>query len=56
LNDTQKQAPENPMDHPEEQPAGTDAPLKFGRLLLLLTGAIGLIAIIALVSEAYFST
>lgn len=43
------------MDHPEEQPAGTDAPLKFGRLLLLLAGAVGLIAIIAIVSEAYFS-
>lgn len=43
------------MDHPEEQPAGTDAPFKFGRLLLWLAGAVGVIGLIALAAEAYFS-
>jgi hypothetical protein len=55
LNDTEKQNPDNPMDHPEEQPAGTDAQFKFGRLLLLLVSAVALIAVIVVLSEAYFT-
>jgi hypothetical protein len=55
LNDTQKKTPDNPMDHPEEQPAGTDAPFKLGRLLLLLAIAVALIGLIAIASEAYFA-
>lgn len=43
------------MDHPEEQPAGTDAQFKFGRLLLLLVSAVALIAVIVVLSEAYFT-
>ncbi len=43
------------MDHPEEQPAGTETSPKFGRLLLLLAAAVMLLAIIAMGAEAYFS-
>jgi hypothetical protein len=56
MNDTEKQVPDNPMDHPEEQPAGTDTPFRFGLLLLLLAGAIALIAVIVMLSEAYFTS
>jgi hypothetical protein len=45
----------NPMDHPEEQPAGTDDSPKFGRLLIVLVIAVILIAAITFGSEAYFS-
>jgi hypothetical protein len=55
-NNPHKQASDNPMDHPEEQPAGTEAPFRFGRLLLFLAGAVLLIGVIAIASEAYFST
>jgi hypothetical protein len=56
LDESEKKAPDNPMDHPEEQPAGTDAPFKFGKLLLLLAGSIVLIAIITMLSEAYYAS
>lgn len=41
------------MEHPNEQPAGTEEPFKFGRLLLLLGAAIALIALVAVVSSSY---
>jgi hypothetical protein len=46
---------ENPMDHPEEQPAGSDEGPHFGRLLILLVFAVMLIGVITFASEAYFS-
>ncbi|MGH8809136.1 MAG: hypothetical protein ACREX0_14785 [Noviherbaspirillum sp.] len=46
---------ENPMHHPDEQPTGTDDAPKFGRLLLLLAGAVLLIVVVTFVSEAIYS-
>jgi hypothetical protein len=45
----------NPMNHPEEQPTGTDGTPKFGRLLIALVLAVMLIGLITIGSEAYFS-
>jgi hypothetical protein len=46
------------MNHPEEQPSGSDdsedAP-KFGRLLLILAAAVLIIVGITLASEAFYS-
>lgn len=47
--------PENPMDHPEEQATGTDDAPKFGRLLLVLVGAVLLIVAITFASEAFYT-
>lgn len=46
---------DNPMEHPAEQPTGTDGTPKFGRLLLVLIGAVLLIVAITLASEALYS-
>ncbi|MDB5842577.1 MAG: hypothetical protein JWQ23_4529 [Herminiimonas sp.] len=43
------------MQHPEEQPSGTDDSPKFGRLLIVLAIAVILIGAITVGSEAYFS-
>jgi hypothetical protein len=40
----------NPMDHPEEQPTGTDGVPKFGRLLVIL-----LLAVLSIVALTFFS-
>ena len=45
----------NPMNHPDEQPAGSDDSPKFGRLLLVLLGVVVLIVAITLVSEALYT-
>lgn len=45
----------NPMHHPPEQPTGTDDAPKFGRLLLVLAGAVMLIVAITFLSEALYS-
>ncbi|SNS41078.1 hypothetical protein SAMN06265795_102589 [Noviherbaspirillum humi] len=45
----------NPMNHPEEQPAGTDGAPKFGRLLIVLVAAVVLIGIITLLTERMYS-
>jgi hypothetical protein len=50
-----KQEPDNPMEHPEEQPASTGDVPHFGRLLIVLVLAVILIGAITLASEAYFS-
>ncbi len=49
------QRPDNPMNHPDEQPVGTDGSPKFGRLLIVLVIAVLLIGAITWGSEAYFS-
>lgn len=46
---------DNPMGHPEEQPAGDDGSPKFGRLLLVLIAVVLLIVAITLVSEAMYT-
>ncbi|MES2538874.1 MAG: hypothetical protein V4632_23695 [Pseudomonadota bacterium] len=43
------------MNHPDEQPVGTDGSPKFGRLLIVLVIAVLLIGAITWGSEAYFS-
>lgn len=55
LDDFDKDPLNNPMDHPEEQPSGTDDSPKFGRLLVFLIFAVMMIGLITLGSEAYFS-
>ena len=45
----------NPMNHPEEPPTGTDGQPKFGRLLIVLACMVGIIVLITLGSEAYFT-
>jgi hypothetical protein len=45
----------NPMHHPDEQPAGSEGVPKFGRLLLVLAGAVLLIVLITFLSEALYS-
>lgn len=46
---------DNPMQHPEEQPSGSDGTPKFGRLLLVL--AFGVLMVVALTfgSLAYYT-
>ena len=46
---------DNPMDHPPEQPAGSDDAPKFGRLLLILGAAVLVIVAITFASEAFYS-
>jgi hypothetical protein len=45
----------NPMNHPEEQPAGTDGMPKFGRLLVVLVLVVLIIALVTWASEKYLS-
>ena len=45
----------NPMHHPAEQPTGGDGSPKFGRLLLVLLGAVLVIVAVTLISEAMYS-
>ncbi|HEY8608938.1 MAG TPA: hypothetical protein VIM12_17625 [Noviherbaspirillum sp.] len=40
----------NPMEHPDEQPAGADGTPRFGRLLIVL-----LLAVLAMVGLTVFS-
>jgi hypothetical protein len=46
---------DNPIDHPAEQPIGTDDSPKFGRLLLVLLGAVLLIVAITFIAESFYS-
>lgn len=43
------------MNHPEEQPSGSDDAPKFGRLLLILAAAVLIIVGVTLASEAFYS-
>ena len=45
----------NPMNHPEEQPAGRDGQPKFGRLLIVLAAVVAIIVLVTWGSEAYFT-
>jgi len=45
----------NPMNHPEEQPAGNDGQPKFGRLLIVLAAVVAIIVLVTWGSEAYYT-
>lgn len=45
----------NPMQHPDEQAAGSEGTPKFGRLLLVLVSAVMLIVLITFLSESFYS-
>ncbi len=53
--DTLLDALPNPMNHPDELPAGTDGTPHFGRLLLVLAAAVMLIVAVTFASQAWFS-
>jgi hypothetical protein len=46
---------DNPMQHPEEQPVGSDDVPKFGRLLIVLGCAVLLIVGLTVFSEWLYS-
>lgn len=43
------------MQHPPEQPSGTDGSPKFGRLLIVLALAVAIVVVLTFASEAYYS-
>jgi hypothetical protein len=45
----------NPMDHPGEQPAGSDGSPRFGRLLVVLGVAVLFVVLLTFLAEYYFS-
>ena len=45
----------NPMNHPDELPAGAEGVPRFGRLLLVLALAVLIIVAVTLASQAWFS-
>lgn len=46
---------DNPMNHPDEPPVGTDDTPRFGRLLIVLLLAVLLVVAITFASEAFYS-
>jgi hypothetical protein len=46
---------QNPMQHPEEQPTGTDGAPRFGILLVVLACAVAAIVAITFGSAAWFA-
>ncbi len=55
ISDPGKNPGKSPMNHPDEQPSGTDGSPKFGRLLVVLILAVLLIVAITFGSEALYS-
>jgi len=51
----QNEEQENPMQHPEEQPSGTDGYPKFGRLLLVLAASVLIVVALTFGSLAYYT-
>jgi hypothetical protein len=47
--------PDNPMQHPDEQPTGTDDAPQFGRLLMVLAAAVLALAALAFGAAALYS-
>ncbi|WP_308845615.1 hypothetical protein [Oxalicibacterium faecigallinarum] len=45
----------NPMQHPEEQPSGSDGNPKFGRLLLVLAASVLIVVALTFGSLAYYT-
>ena len=54
MSDYDKQS-DNPMKHPDEQPAGSDDGPHFGKLLVVLIFAVMMVGLLTFASEAYFS-
>ncbi len=46
---------DNPMQHPEEQPTGSDGTPKFGRLLLVLAFGVLMVVVLTFGSLAYYT-
>jgi hypothetical protein len=46
---------DNPMQHPDEQPSGSDGTPKFGRLLLVLALGVLIVVVLTFGSEAYYT-
>jgi hypothetical protein len=46
---------DNPMQHPEEQPSGSDGTPKFGRLLIVLISVVLLLGLITYLSQVWYS-
>nr|WP_217343669.1 hypothetical protein [Noviherbaspirillum sp. L7-7A]MBV0877735.1 hypothetical protein [Noviherbaspirillum sp. L7-7A] len=55
MNDQGREPGGNPMNHPEEQPTGTDGMPKFGRLLVVLILVVLVIGLVTWASERYLS-
>ena len=55
MEDPTTKPPHDPMQHPEEQPSGSNDSPRFGRLLVVLVIAVLLIGVLTLASEAYFT-
>lgn len=47
--------PDNPMQHPDEQPSCSDGTPKFGRLLIVLAASVLIIVVLTFGSQAYFT-
>ena len=55
MEDPTPKPPHDPMQHPEEQPSGSDDTPRFGRLLIVLVLAVIFVGFITLASEAYYT-
>jgi hypothetical protein len=55
MSDPDREPGGNPMNHPEEQPAGADGDPKFGRLLVVLLLVVAVIGLVTWASEKYLS-
>jgi hypothetical protein len=55
LEEQKEKPPHDPMQHPEEQPSGSDDSPCFGRLLIVLVLAVLFIGALTLTVEAYFT-
>ncbi len=55
MKDQQQTPADNPVQHPDEQPAGSDGTPKFGRLLLVLILVVVVVGLITFASEALYS-
>lgn len=54
MRDPSPEHDDNPMRHPPEQPSGADGTPKFGRLLLVLLVAVGLIVALTFGMESLY--
>jgi hypothetical protein len=51
----QNEPNENPMQHPEEPPMGSDGTPKFGRLLIVLAFGLLMVVLLTFGSQAYYT-
>jgi len=55
MKDPQQTPADNPVQHPDEPPTGSDGTPKFGRLLLVLILVVVVVGLITVASEALYS-